>query len=171
MRGRHNNHMALGSRQKSVKWHLHQKVALSQILCISSSHFNANLFILNFEFIIFFFLNFLLDTCPFLGPLIPLFGLLVTSPLGFKARVGSLIQTLQRCMWYTFPEIYLWCDTSASVYGQHSSQSLFPHACLSRGTMLGLNHRPAAWQADVLTTWPQRPSFEFIILLCQINIV
>ena len=28
----------------------------------------------------------------FVEPLIPCFGLLVTSPLGFKARVGSLIR-------------------------------------------------------------------------------
>ena len=49
-------------------------------------------------------------------------------------------------------EIHLWCDTSASVYGQHSSRSLSPHACFT-----DLNHRPPAWQADALTTRPQRP--------------
>ena len=32
----------------------------------------------------------------FVGPLIPLFGLLETSPLGLKARVGSLIYTWRR---------------------------------------------------------------------------
>ena len=88
----------------------------------------------------------------------PCFGLLVTSPLDFKARVGSLIRTWQRHAWYMFPEICFWCNTSTSVYGQHSSQSLSPHACFSRGRMLDLNHRPPAWQADVLTTRPQRPS-------------
>ena len=36
-------------------------------------------------------------------PLIPLFiGLLVSSLVGFKARVGSLICTWQRCPWCTF---------------------------------------------------------------------
>ena len=56
---------------------------------------------------------------------------------------------------YTFPEIHLWYDTSAGVYGQHSSQSLSPHACFSRGRMLDLNHRPPTWQVDMLTTQPQ----------------
>ena len=76
---------------------------------------------------------------------------------GFKARVGSLVPTLRRHTWYTFPEIHLWCDTSAGVYNQHSSQSLSPHACFSRGRMLDLNHRPPAWQADALTTRPLQP--------------
>ena len=34
-----------------------------------------------------------------------------TSLLGFKARVGSLICTWWRCMWYMFLEIHLWCHT------------------------------------------------------------
>ena len=40
-----------------------------------------------------FFLKFLADTCPFLrgGHWYPCFGFLVTSPLGFKARVGSAL--------------------------------------------------------------------------------
>ena len=35
-------------------------------------------------------------------PNLDFFGLLVTSPLGFKATVGSLICAWQRCMCYTF---------------------------------------------------------------------
>ena len=46
----------------------------------------------------------------------PCFGLLVTSPLGFKARVGSLT-----CGCYTFPEIHLWCYTNWPLGGQHGS--------------------------------------------------
>ena len=36
---------------------------------------------------------FLSDTfiCPILGPLVPCFEFMVTSPLGFKARVGSAL--------------------------------------------------------------------------------
>ena len=41
----------------------------------------------------------------------PCSGLLVTSHLGFKARVGSLICTWWRGTFYTFPEIHLWCNT------------------------------------------------------------
>ena len=58
-----------------------------------------------------------------------------------------------------FPEIHLWCDTFAGVYSQHSSQSLSPHACFSRGRIPDLNDRPPAWQADALTTRPQRPGY------------
>ena len=47
--------------------------------------------------------------------------------------------------------------TFAGVYGQHSSQLIFPHMCFSRGGMPDLNCRPPAWQSDVLTTRPQRP--------------
>ena len=39
----------------------------------------------------FFFIKFLADTCPFWGHWYPCFGFLVTSPLGFKARVGSAL--------------------------------------------------------------------------------
>ena len=107
---------------------------------------------------LFFFFKFLLDTCPFLGPLIPLFRTSGDVSSGFQSRSEFyLIQTLWRHMWYTFPEIHLWCDTYASVYSQHSSRSLSPHVCFSRGRMSDLNHRPPAWEADMLTTWPQWP--------------
>ena len=33
----------------------------------------------------------------------------VTSLLGFKARVGSALFTLSRGIHYTFPEVHLWC--------------------------------------------------------------
>ena len=67
-----------------------------------------------------------------------------------------------------FPEIHLWCNTSACVYSQHSSQLLSPHACFSRGRMPDLSHRPPAWQADALTTRPQRPnlSVDFLVFTC-----
>ena len=43
----------------------------------------------------FFFLKFLADTCPFFGGhWYPCFGFLVTSPLGFKARVGSALYAI-----------------------------------------------------------------------------
>ena len=84
----------------------------------------------------------------FWGHWYPCFRLLVTSPLCFKAKEGSLIHSWWRHMWYTFPEIHLWWDTIASVYGQHSSQLLSPHICFSRGRMPDLNHRPPTWQLD-----------------------
>ena len=52
------------------------------------------------------------DMSPFCGATdTPVFGLLMMSPLGFKAKVGSLICTWWRHTFYTFSEIHLWCDT------------------------------------------------------------
>ena len=81
---------------------------------------------------------------------ISLFWLLVTSPLGFKARVGSLIQTFWTCTWNMFPEIQLWCDTFAGVWYHHSSQVPSPHAHFSRDGRCDLNRQPPAWQSDYL---------------------
>ena len=129
-------------------WACPTRYAVHTVLC--NSLWVTHIFFL-------FFKNFCWTHVHFWGHWYPCFRLLVMSPLGFKARVGSLIQTLWRRTWYTFPEIHLWYDTSAGVYGQHSSQSLSPHACFSRGRMPDLNHRPPAWQVDTLTTWPRWP--------------
>ena len=57
-------------------------------------HFNALRLYVQFFF---FFFKFLEDMSPFLwGHWYPCFGLLVTSPLGFKARVGSALFELSR---------------------------------------------------------------------------
>ena len=57
----------------------------------------------------------------------PWFGLLLTSPWGFKARGGSLILTWQRCICYKFPEIHLWCDTCRPLDSQHVSWAILFH--------------------------------------------
>ena len=67
----------------------------------------------------------------FVGPLKPFFGLLVMSPLGFKAKVGSLIHIWCRCMCYIFNEIHLWCDTCHHG-GQYGSQAVLFHIPVSR---------------------------------------
>ena len=36
---------------------------------------------------------------------------MVTSPPGFKVRMGSLIHTWWRHMCYMFPESHIWCNT------------------------------------------------------------
>ena len=41
----------------------------------------------------------------------PCFGILVMSPLGFKARVDSALFALSGGVCYTFPEIHLWYYT------------------------------------------------------------
>ena len=65
----------------------------------------------------------------------PCFGLLVTSPLGFKARVDPLLVCFLACVQW-IPEIHLWCDTCWPLGGQHGSQLHSLHAC-SRGRMPG----------------------------------
>ena len=85
---------------------------------------------------------------------------------GFQSQSEfCLIRTLWRRMWYMFSEIHLWCDTSAGVYSQHSSQSLSPHACFSRGRMPDLNHRPYAWQVDALTTATRLQKYTLFFVL------
>ena len=54
----------------------------------------------------------------------PCFGLLVTSPLGFKARVGSLIRTWWRHTCYMFPEIHIYSDTCWPLGSQHGSRAV-----------------------------------------------
>ena len=84
------------------------------------------------------------------GRLMPLFRTSGDVSSGFQSQSGfCLIRTLWR-HWYMFPEIHLWCDTSASVYSQHSSQSPSPHACFSRGGMPGFElptSCSAVWRA------------------------
>ena len=56
-------------------------------------------------------------------PLIPCFGLLVTSPLGFKARVGSLVYARQRHMRFiccTIPADLLTASIEAGRYSPHA---------------------------------------------------
>ena len=74
------------------------------------------------------------DMGPFYGPF------LVTSPLGFKARVGSIICTWQMHTCNTFHEIDLWCDTCQALGGQHANQGDLFHIPVSRhwwGSKLG----------------------------------
>ena len=87
----------------------------------------------------------------FVGSLIPCFGLLVMSPLGFKARVGSLIRTWQRHACYMFPEIHIWCDTCWPLSVQHGSQANLFHIPATRHWW-GSNGRVITPQANALPT-------------------
>ena len=62
----------------------------------------------------------------------PSFGLLVTSPLHFKARVDSHIRTWWRCACYMFPEINLWCNTCQPLGGKHGKQAILFRVSASR---------------------------------------
>ena len=70
----------------------------------------------------------------------PCFGLLVTSPCGFKARVDSLICTWQRLTCDMFPEIHLWCNTCWPLVSQHGCSADLFHIPVIRhwwGSKLG----------------------------------
>ena len=68
-----------------------------------------------------------------MGTLISLlYRLLVMSPLGFKARVGSLIRTWWGCTYYTFLEIHLLCITCWPLGSQHGSWAILYHVPVSR---------------------------------------
>ena len=58
-------------------------------------------------------------------------------------------------MWYTFPEIHLWCDTCWWPAWQPITS---PHVCFSRGRMPDLIGRPPAYRSDMLTTQLLRPA-------------
>ena len=94
-----------------------------------------------------------------LGSLIPCFGLLVTSPLGFKGRVGSLIRTWRRHMWYMFPEVAPRWPAWQPITS--------PHACFSRGRMPDPIGRPQTYRSDVPTTRSPRPAVWDLLLLSQ----
>ena len=54
-------------------------------------------------------------------------GLVAMSPLGLKARVGSLIHNRHRHMWCMYPQIHHWCNTCWPLSGQHGSQAILIH--------------------------------------------
>ena len=62
----------------------------------------------------------------------PCFGLMVTSPLSFKARDGSLIHTWQRHMCCMFTGIHLWWDTYWLLGSQNGSWINLFHIPVSR---------------------------------------
>ena len=91
----------------------------------------------------------------------PVFGLLVTSPLGFKARVGSALFALGggicdiRCLRFTSGV------TPLPVYNASIAASGLPlmHVSAEVGSQ-DLNCRPPARQSDALPTRPQRPAMK-----------
>ena len=79
-----------------VTYHVHNSKRKPTILYFTQ--LKKKVVTLNWKsfFLLLFFFKSLLDTCPFVGRghWYPCFGLLVMSPLGFKARVGSTLFAL-----------------------------------------------------------------------------
>ena len=71
----------------------------------------------------------------------PCFGLLVKSPLVFKARVGSLIHTWWRQTCYTFPKSHLWFDTAELLAASMAAKPSHSLACTWKQTLVGLKTR------------------------------
>ena len=57
------------------------------------------------------------------GHCYPCFGPVLTSTLGFKARVDSLACMLCH-LWQQIPQNHLWCDTCSLLGSQHGSQAV-----------------------------------------------
>ena len=77
----------------------------------------------------FFFIAFLADTfhMSYIGATgSPVFGFLVMSPLGFKARVVFALFALWGFMWCIFPEIHLWCYTLATCWQSRYRGPMLP---------------------------------------------
>ena len=81
----------------------------------------------------------------------PCFGFLVTSPLGFKARVGSALFAEVNVMY--IPEIHLWCYTCQPLGGWHAA-GRFPTCMCRGGTLLRFerveDERPTIVSAPVI---------------------
>ena len=111
-------------------WAMHCGVWVSPPTLIMSNPYAA----LIQGYFVCFFLNFGEHKSFLWGHWYPCFGLPVMSPLGSKARVGSLICTWQRHRWYRFWDSPLvWhLPTSWQLAWQPVAS---PHACFSRGRM------------------------------------
>ena len=77
----------------------------------------------------------------------PCFGLLVTSPLGFKTRVGNLVCAWWRC--YTLPEIHLWCKICWFLSGLHGSWA----AITCEQALVELETRTYCARDECCTNW------------------
>ena len=102
------------SRSSSLKWSFSRSHLASHLVPFN----DCLLKIKNF-----FFFNFLLDTCPFLGPLIPLFQTSGDASSGFQSQSGfCLIRTLQSVVDICSVR-FTSGATPLQVYMVHSSQS------------------------------------------------
>ena len=107
-----------------------------------------------------------LDTCPFVGPLMPLFRTSGDVSSGFQSQSGfCLIQTCGgvcniRSLRFTSGATHL------LVYNASIAASRLPHMRVS--AVVGcqdLNHRPPAQQSDALPTRPRRPAYSQFLLV------
>ena len=91
------------------------------------------------------------------------FGLLVTSPLGFKARVGSALFEFYGGI-HDIHSLRFTSDvTPLPVYNTSIAASHLPHMHVSAEVgYQDLNRWPPAWQYDSLPTRPRRPAHLYL---------
>ena len=91
------------------------------------------------------------------------FGLLVTSPPGFKARVCSFIRTWWRRVWCTFTSGLKPTDLSmASMAASLCS----PHACFSNGGVPDSKGKPPTQQSNLLDIFIVRIRSSYCVQSC-----
>ena len=107
-----------------------------------------------------FFLNFCWTHAHLWGHWYPCFGLLVTtSPLGFKARVGSTLFAFGGGLHNIHSLRFTSGATPLPVYNASIAASHLPHMRVSAEVgCWDLNCRPPARQSDALPTRPRRPA-------------
>ena len=85
----------------------------------------------------------------------------MTSPLGFKARVGSALFALGGGVCDTRSLRFTSGVTPLPVYNASIAASRLPHMHVSAEVgCRDLNHRPPAQQSDALPTRPRQPAQE-----------
>ena len=82
----------------------------------------------------------------------PCFVLLVSSGLGFKARVCPLLACFVTCM-QQYPQIHLWCDTCQSLGSQHGSWAILIHILVSKHW----------WSSNLGSIWAASFFFQFLV--------
>ena len=91
----------------------------------------------------------------------------MTSPLGFKARVGSALFELCGGVCYKHSLRFTSGVTPLPVYNASIAASHLPHMRVSAEVgCRDLNHRPPARQSDALPTRPQQPAWEAGLVWC-----
>ena len=115
-----------------IRWGFLQSLSTSLFLCITVV---GSLFYL--------FKNYLVDRCPFMGSLIPLFWTSGNVSSGFQSQSGQPYSHLVGACTCRFPEIYFWCDTCWPLDDPHGGA--FPHMhVFSRGRVPDSIGRPPA---------------------------
>ena len=122
--------------------------------------------------VVFFFLNFYWTHVHLWGRWYPCFGLQLTSPLGFKARVGSALFALGRGIRNIHSLRFTSGVTPLPVYNASIAASHLPHMRVSAEVgCRDLNRRPPARQSDALSLLLLHVFNIVFLMFCVISII